>query len=424
MPSLLRFPLSQFLQHSRQLLKVSVEASKPVHLVTGNEAADLDSFVSSVLYAYLASDTAATSPQLIPVLPIPRADLSLRPEFLHLLKELQLSSNHLLYLEDLPPREGHSDAGKNEVTLVDHNVLQERIFAPERTIVRAIIDHHKDEGYHLDAKLRIIKTAGSCASLVTGWGKGEWPSGDDGRDIAKLALAPILVDTANITQRVTEHDSAAVKFLERKLREIGDEAAVEVADAGSTGASDPSFFTSSEIAAWDSSAFFTALNEAKMSLDGLSLKDILRKDYKEWFTESTPALKLGISSVVKPLSYLISSERGGKDEFLSALKGWAAERNLDVVAVMTAFTNEEGEFSRELLLWAISDEAKNVGYMTRFSKWAQSKEGEKLALAELQISGERGGGLEDMKTEQRRVWKQRNTEMSRKQVAWILIRWE
>ena len=34
-----RLPLSQFLLHSQQLLKASIDASKPLHLVTGNESA-------------------------------------------------------------------------------------------------------------------------------------------------------------------------------------------------------------------------------------------------------------------------------------------------------------------------------------------------------------------------------------------------
>ncbi|RPB26979.1 DHH phosphoesterase [Terfezia boudieri ATCC MYA-4762] len=340
MSPLRRIPLSQFLVHSRQLLKASIEAKKPLSLVTGNESADLDSFASSLLYAYLSSPGPTQSQQstILPILPIPRADLNLRPEFIYLLSELRIPKQDLIFIDDIPTPiltgAGGSASAKNEVVLVDHNTLQEKIFPPTKTVVKGVIDHHKDEGKYLDAGPRIIEVSGSCVSLVTNWGKskwGDWGNGPGVKEAAKLALAAILIDTGNMKMRVTPHDRSAVDFLESKLG--GGGVGIIGDDEGDASVKEP----------WNSTNFFLKLSEAKSSLDSLN--------------RVTPTLILGISSVVKPLSYLTSPCRGGPEAFLSALSKFAQERNLDVAAVMPSFTDKAtGEFSRELLVWEISEE--------------------------------------------------------------------
>ena len=394
----------------------------------GAVTVDLDSFASALLYAYLSSPGPTQSQQstILPILPIPRADLNLRPEFIYLLRELKIPKQDLIFIDDIPTPiltgAGGSTSAKNEVVLVDHNTLQEKVFPPTRMVVRGVIDHHKDERKYLDADPRIIEVSGSCASLVTNWGNskwGDWGSGPGVKEAAKLALAPILIDTGNMKMRVTPHDRSAVKFLESKLG--GGGVGVIGDGEGEASAKQP----------WNSNNFFLKLSEAKSSLDSLSTYDILRKDFKSFTTTCppdtnqdtpgriTPTLTLGISSVVKPLSYLTSSSRGGPEAFLSALSRFAQERNLDVAAVMPSFTNEAtGGFSRELLVWEISEEAHRAEYMKQFVKWAESKEG---AMGLQPLGAEEGAeeglrGLEDGEG-RRRVWSQGNTAMSRKQVA-------
>lgn len=296
------------------------------------------------------------------------------------------------------------------LTLVDHNVLQTSLFAPDRTHVAGVIDHHKDEGKYPHANPRVVEESGSCASLVVGWGVqgGKW-GGSDGegqatgqeegiKEAAKLALAAILIDTSNMTTRVTPHDLAAVSLLEAKLRH--------------------------QSPPWDSTAFYHALSTAKSSLDGLSLTDILRKDYKSWPTlpPPSPSLTIGISSVVQPLSYLLSPARGGPraTTLLSTLHGFAIERGLDVVALMTAYPHpRSGVFTRELLVWEVSERAVEAGFLGRFEKWAGGEGG--LGLGEYPGGDEDGdedgkGGLGDEEG-RRKVWLQGNTGASRKQVA-------
>ena len=451
MSPLRRIPLSQFLVHSRQLLQASIEERKPLSLVTGNESAgiynpprlcevrcilteiwrglaDLDSFASSLLHAYLSYPGPSPTQQsnILPILPIPRADLNLRPEFIYLLSVLKIPKQDLIFIDDIPSSiltgAGGWTAAKNEVVLVDHNALQGKIFSPTRTVVRGVIDHHKDEGKYLDADPRIIEVSGSCTSLVTSWGRskwGDWGNGPGVRQAAKLALAAILIDTSNMQTRVTPHDRSAVEFLESKL------------GGGGVGIVDDSEGNEVEGAStkqpWNSTNFYLKLFEAKCSLDSLSTYDILRKDFKAFTTTSppdtienkpgrtTPTLVLGISSVVKPLPYLASSPRGGPEALVSTLYKFSQERNIDVAAVMASFTDEAtGRFSRQLLVWEISEEAHRAEYMKQFVKWAESEKG---AMGLQPLGGEEGlRGLEDGEG-RRRVWRQGNTDMSRKQVA-------
>ncbi|KAI5799254.1 hypothetical protein DFH27DRAFT_514838 [Peziza echinospora] len=427
MTAVRRIPLHSFLLRARSTLKSSLENSRPLNIVTGNESVDLDSFASSILFAYLSPP----HQNLLPILPIPRADLNLRPEFLYVLKELSIPSSSLIFLDDIPanvlhprpspPATPHTQ--KNNVVLVDHNVLQAHIFHPSHTVVKGIIDHHTDEGHSLDAVPRIIDKAGSCSALVTEYFQGKWPAEDsdeheiDGENedspppppittttttssesesatpqyhhpstpssqlLAKLALAPLLIDTSNLRQRVTPHDTSALSFLESKLPPT-----------------------------WSSAHYFKSLNTAKSSLDGLSLRDILRKDYKEWRTTSPQQLLIGISSSVKPLEYILSRADGGDaGHLLGTLRAWAQERSLDVVAVMTAFVDpEDKKFKRQLLVWVVNETEKARGYLERFEAWAGG-EGE-LGLVEVT-----DGGLGQER--RRKVWIQGNVDRSRKEVA-------
>jgi len=252
--------------------------------------------------------------------------------------------------------------------------------------VRGVIDHHHDEGQYTSASPRVITNGGSCASLVTRhFGI---PGGDRREQLAKLALAAILIDTANLCQKVTPHDVAAVEILEKcilsaaNIKETGDE--------------------------WDRDVFYEGIYKAKTRVGNMSLRDLIRKDYKEWNEETVDGSgrKLGIASVVRGLEWL--REREGADQFLEIMKKWGEDRELDVLGVMTTDGTRE-DFKRELLVWALRDNA--VECVQRFSARAQ-KEG-------LQLNSWKNGQLDGQYGE-RVTWRQGNLAMSRKQVAPLL----
>ena len=313
---------------------------------------------------------------------MPRADLALRPELHHLLTLLQISPDDLLFTND-PPL---SDLPKStRIALVDHNKLEPALHAFfQDANVRGIIDHHEDEGGSPNAKPRIIETSGSCASLVTNYFKEVFPTTGVVRgELARLGLAAALIDTTNLTNKVTEHDLSAVEFLESVINGMPVEPGGEK---------------------WDRQKFFDGIWDSKNDIDQMPLRDLLRKDWKEWTEDN--GKKIGIAAIIRDLSWL--QDRHGQDSFLQGVKSWAQERELDLVSVMTTI-GQGDEFKRELMVWALNDSVKET--IPSFE--------EKARRAELKLQVWRDGGL-DSKDGERKAWRQFNLVASRKQVSPLL----
>jgi exopolyphosphatase len=116
-------------------------------------------------------------------------------------------------------------------------------------------------------------------------------------------------------------------------------------------------------------------------------------------------MKVGIASVVRGLQFLID-KAGGKEKFLEAVKGFAKERDLSILSIMTK-SNPGGRFARELLVWAADE--KGVASAKKFEVDSR----EKLGLKEWE-----GGSLNiDGGDQEQRCWWQERVENSRKQVA-------
>lgn len=317
-----------------------------------------------------------------------------------------------------------------------------------------MIDHHDDEGaipMSLEGEghePRVIEKCGSCTSLVVRELRDTWDhlssaalssgashgQGDDGAvddaavvrvwdaQVAKMALASIVIDTRNLTDasKTKETDREAVRYLEGKIRLSGKEGKE-----------------------WNRGKFYEEIDKAKVDIGNLKLEDILRKDYKEW-TEA--GIKLGISSVVKPLEFLVGKAReeagvGGKGEggegedgnkngkgadankaFNKALASFISTRKLVIYTIMTTSTSSSGSFQRQLLLQSSPESSQAA---EKFEKTAT----EELDLApvseEIGIRSYGGEGKEDKDEEEegegwRRVWQQRNVGASRKRVAPLL----
>lgn len=223
--------------------------------------------------------------------------------------------------------------------------------------------------------------------------------------IAKLALASVLIDTADLAAegKVEAADREAVQYLNAKIQSSPRDART-----------------------WDRKQFYKEINDAKTNIDGLEFNEILRKDYKEWTQNGT---KLGISSVVKPFEFLTakaqqssSSRHTTTDAFDQAIDSFMRSKSLSIFAIMTAFTSPDQTFRRELFLQATN--ASSAAAVSRFSKSA----GEELGLADLHVPGisSSGGGDgsspdgEEESKMTRKVWVQKNVAKSRKQVAPLL----
>ncbi|KAL8676704.1 MAG: hypothetical protein Q9186_006803 [Xanthomendoza sp. 1 TL-2023] len=363
-----RTSLRAFLSLAKKSLSTTIESSGAVTIVVGNESADLDSLTASILYAYIRSSAPpekAFTPLYIPLLNIPAKDISLRPEFKAVFHHANIDVSHLVTLDDLPTdRESELKPENTRIILVDHNSLQGELGKLYGSRVHGVVDHHEDEGTVIsetEPEPRVIEKCGSCTSLVVRTLKSAWETSSDGSSLssggahaqgdsvmndatvirtwdaqlAKMALASILVDTANLTAKgkVEKADTEAVKYLEAKIN-----------------------LSPQDAKRWDRSKFYDEINTAKRNIDELGFQDILRKDYKQW-TEND--LKLGIASVVKPLEFIVEKALGQtsadkEDEFVIAIGDFMADRDLTIFAIMTTSTSPLGEFQRELYLQALS----------------------------------------------------------------------
>ncbi|KAI1327497.1 exopolyphosphatase-like protein [Xylariaceae sp. FL0255] len=450
----------------------------PLTFVVGNESADLDSLCSALLLAYFhtytppaaaatkaedrTSTTATGIPSTgtgslhIPLCHLRRADLALRPEFAALLQDAGVNSGDVFTFEDIfsssspSLQQGGSDDKNVRINtesshlptalinpddtrwlLVDHNVMTGvlgRVFGHR---VVGCVDHHADE--HVispDAEIRIIEKSGSCASLVLDRCREAWDAaattaeakekggkerGGELKEIdaqlARLALGPILIDTGNLLDgtKTTAYDTRAVELAEGKIKAV---------DTG-----------------YERDGFFDRIAALKDDLDGMGFRDVLRKDYKEWSAGNGDAasgksrLHLGTCSVSRSFEYLVDGKaEGDAGVFLTELAKWTAEKDnncgsdgqganggkMDLVAVFTGFKDTEGQFCRELLVWALT--APGIKAAEIFER----ENAESLGLGPW-----RGGELDLVKVKAgegdwRKGWKQNSVAASRKQIAPML----
>lgn len=406
----MRFSIRTYLVQAKRHLQRPNRTETQTSLVVGNESADLDSIVSALIYGWIQSSRLQAQRDndfVIPITNIPAADLALRPELTALLRHADVKPDELITLDDV---EMASLSPKwTSWTLVDHNALSGVLAQDYSDRIAGVVDHHDDEGkVPADAQPRIITKSGSCSSLVVNHCREAWDNisshsssigaaiaQDDSRllndsaytatwsaQVAKLGLGAMLIDTNNMTSedKVTDHDLKAVKYSEARINiapNVGKD--------------------------YDRDAFFNEMSKSKTDIGALSLRDILRKDYKEW---EENGMKLGISSIVKPIEFLSSKSEALVDDLLDL----AHARELKLFAVMTVYTNDSGDFARQLVLLSIED-GKPVDVAKKFSRSSSSEL--QLEDSQQQLGSVSGASWVHL-------WEQRNLAASRKRVGPLL----
>ncbi|KAI0469494.1 exopolyphosphatase-like protein [Xylaria cf. heliscus] len=459
-----RASLKTFLTTARAALRAPPsKRTVPLTFVVGNESADLDSLCSALLLAYFHTYSPLTKRALsgdvgnsgannnnnntsnlhIPVCHLERADLALRPEFAAVLRDAEIKGEDVFTLEDVLPsnyhhshrhhHEGSSSSNSGGSSsggaplhpedtrwlLVDHNAMTGILGKVFGSRVIGCVDHHADEDVvPRDAALRVVEKSGSCASLVVEGCADIWEalagstptSPESGKmvdaQLARLALAPILIDTANLKDgtKTTAHDERAVGIAEGKI-------SVDVEMTGGEGEGEGEGGEGK----YERDTFFKRIADLKEDIAEMSFRDVFRKDYKEW---SVGNLRLGTSSSPRGFDYLVDTKSSGDAAvFASALGEWGDEKDalgkMDLVTVFTGFQDEGGRFRRELLVWARSEAG------IKAAKLFEESWGKKLGLEswrdgvlDTEGDGDWGGW--------RRCWAQGAVEHSRKQIAPML----
>ena len=120
-------------------------------------ASDMDSIVSSLLYAFFLYVKSQPSKKdlYLACINIPREDLALRTETTWIFSQLHIDDEGLLFFPTVEEKLSVL-AKKNrlQLILVDHNVLAKQQ-KPFESSVEEILDHHKDE--NLYSSLEIVR---------------------------------------------------------------------------------------------------------------------------------------------------------------------------------------------------------------------------------------------------------------------------
>lgn len=313
-------------------------------------------------------------------------------------------------------------SSKQPLILVDHNAPSMPSLPPTHIStqfsVTGCIDHHLDEDYvshSSDVKPRIIQAGiGSCTSLIVKYLResGAWPDvtrqeqnrnaasedldEDDVlalRQISTLALAPILIDSSNLTaggEKCSDIDREAVAFLEAQINT-------------------QSIASTTAQSQWTRDQFYNEVSEAKTNaLNLLTMNEIFDHDYKQWDED----VSLGISSIVKPVSWLIENPcKGQPSNFVKELKGFADNdiRRLGILVFSTR---------------CVKDKAKELGAVAFTKEGDKAIEAfEKKAQHELDLEEWDGDDRlcehmqQNFKNTQWKLWWMKDVTKTRKQIA-------
>ncbi|XP_005245450.1 exopolyphosphatase PRUNE1 isoform X1 [Homo sapiens] len=219
--------------------RAALQESRPLHVVLGNEACDLDSTVSALALAfYLAKKVH-----------IPESILIFRDEI----------DLHALY-----------QAGQLTLILVDHHILSKSDTALEEAVAE-VLDHRPIEPKHCPPCHVSVELVGSCATLVTERILQGAPEILD-RQTAALLHGTIILDCVNMDLKIgkaTPKDSKYVEKLEALFPDLPKR-----------------------------NDIFDSLQKAKFDVSGLTTEQMLRKDQKTIYRQG---VKVAISAIYMDL---------------------------------------------------------------------------------------------------------------------------
>lgn len=349
-----KFLIETFLHSLKPIAKSGV-----LKLVSGNQSADMDSVCSAIAYAYFYHQKYPQEKPYIPLVNITKAELRLRRDIIQLLSFHHVTQDDLLFLDDL------NLVSNIDLVLVDHCGLQgdvlKELYEQKRVKVTSIIDHHADEGVFLDASPRIVHSNGSCSSLVFNYWDGQ--IGVKEPELALFLLAPLVIDTTNMTQKVEEGDVVAFarykSLLEEQAAEQEKAAQTENEPYGG-----PLLVFSAENEGFEAAlkTFYTQLRLAKKDMSGFLVVDLLRKDYKlfQFTSKNGKPVRAGFSSMGKSFEWVLASYT--LQQIVDGIEAVMKADKLDLVVLTISYTNKKTrQYTRELCYTSNIAEFENMG---------------------------------------------------------------
>ena len=237
--------MEDFLLSLPETLRQVKTSDQEITVILGNESCDLDSAVCAIVLAHHLNSN--NSRVVIPVLNIPKDDVPLRTEVIHTVGKNLLS--HVPTQDDIQL----ATISFLNLILVDHHVLLDAHAAFNDRIVE-IIDHRElnEKACFPSACKTKIEMVGSCATLVAQKMMAEGYNDELG---LKLLRNTIVTDTENLNPVIKKATTLDISILEQIENTLTKPL--------------PS-----------RSAVFEEIRSAKVSIEGFTTQQLLRKDLK------------------------------------------------------------------------------------------------------------------------------------------------
>ncbi|OBA24867.1 DHH phosphoesterase [Hanseniaspora valbyensis NRRL Y-1626] len=306
----------------------NIKNLKPSNLkiCCGNQSADMDSVMSVVIYSYY--NYLYNAKVILPVINIPREDLKLRKDILNLLekvginKDTETKKSPLIFIEDIKQLKKVSKCTVDAI-LVDHNEPQGVAIDTIDKVI-GIIDHHEDTNSY-DKELieslgnpLIIKTCGSCTSLITNYWMPKLQSTKVNSTVLKLGLAAVLLDTSNFKSKVESPDLEALVYYKNALS-----------------------------ATFDFKFFFKELKSDKSDLEGFDMFDLLRKDFKLF---EFSGYRIGMASLGESMESFIG--KFGVDSIKEACNKYYRLNSMDILLLLTSYSDSKKNHKRQIIFYS------------------------------------------------------------------------
>ena len=326
-----------------------ITTHQPPHFYLGNEAADADSIISSLCYAYHEFNCAIDKEVFhVPVVAIDRKELHLRRDVELLLNKVDLQLADLVCLDEIHSLKSDNNNKESCVTLtlLDHNALSQKVLSalPSRSVVVCeILDHHIDMKQHnecagpmrniaFNSATNVAEVASTCTLVFEKFHataqdtKNSFPFEPE---VATLLLGVILLDSLNMSPQAgkgTSRDGSALNH----LRQI------------------------TSMSNMETDKMFNELSNAKTDIafwNNLSAEDCLLLDYKLFQARNkmNTNFNIGMSSVLLPIERFLFF----KDDVLKACDYYLTECECDVLVIMSMVT--EPEMKREMVIVSKSE---------------------------------------------------------------------
>jgi len=316
--------MEQYLSQCRSSLD-RLDRYDSVCVVLGNEACDLDSAISALVLAQFLTftDKYGVDTPHIPVLNINRNDFPLKTEVVYFLEKLGISSDHLIFRNDVNLASLKA-RNKLKLVLVDHNVLSLSDSDLDAAVVE-IIDHHLLEHPSSDKIVMVVEPVGSCCTLISSVIVEQAPRFLK-TDSATLLMGTIVLDVANFSvaaKRATAKDKRVFEQLSKIVPDVSKD------------------------------DIYLQLQNAKANVSGLQFEQLLRKDVKVVQNDS-------FILAVSALPFLSSVFLAKYPDLQKKLYNFCLDYNYHGVVLVGIHIDQETDVvKRDILLFSSNTAVKN-----------------------------------------------------------------